>query len=942
MRPSAFIRVHPRPFRRNLLSAGVAALAALVLCAAPAAAQSVRWQPPAALAKGERGALELVFEGAEPAGAIALPRIDGLTLLGSPSLQTTMTSINGKVSQSTTLSYPIRAEREGEIAIPPFGVETSAGTAIVAGVEIEIGRRAAAAAPGGDRMVSARLEAETRRPWAGEVFDVDLTIALAKGRRGEIVGKPTWQNEAIVAETWGDGVQVDAGGSPAVRMRTRALAPAPGESTLGPVTQEVRVDTGRRADPFARLGGDMLADMDRFFGDSLFDSVFARATLTDATVESNGAALDVRPLPQPAPAGFTGAVGQFTLESKLVPAQARTGEPVTWTLTLSGTGNWPAGVALPARAVPASLRTLQPKQQRHFEEGSLFSGAVSEDVVLIPTQPGALQLEPVRFTYFDPRTERYETTVVEPPLLNVSGSTIATSTGAGSAPGSSDTAGEDSQANGSPGSSSTSLARATSPDVPPHPAGARLPREPQAGVGVALPPLTAETFHRLLAAPFALLVLFWLALALRRAFRTDPRRRRREALRQLRAAVGQIDAASDAEARRRGLLAWQQAAAVILEIDYAAPTPAHVRERGASAFSDWAELWSESDAALYGREAALAEGWCDRARVLCRKVRPPRRNPLRALLPANLLPPLAAAALAIAIALPAASAVADDSTAAAPSGVRRSPPLSIAASEQVDSASPPLAVPSNPSTATAAGDTAAPADRHDDALALYAAGDFAAAREAWQAAIAADPRNWVARYNLGLAEAQLGQPGRALGQTAAAFLQQPANADVRWNLAAFAALVPGVDRALARFASDAEAPRPARLASPAAWQMLALAGACVLAVGLAMILWSLHSARDWRALAAGVALTGAVLGAVAWASLRQYGALADPGAALLATPAALRSVPTDAESAAPPRALPAGAVVVVDRHFLGWARVTLADGESGWLRSDALVPFWNA
>ena len=49
--------------------------------------------------------------------------------------------------------------------------------------------------------------------------------------------------------------------------------------------------------------------------------------------------LEVQPLPAGAPAGFKGAVGQFTLESKLVPEQVNEGEPITWTLSLKGTGN---------------------------------------------------------------------------------------------------------------------------------------------------------------------------------------------------------------------------------------------------------------------------------------------------------------------------------------------------------------------------------------------------------------------------------------------------------------------------------------------------------------------------------------------------------------------------------------------------------------------------
>ena len=85
--------------------------------------------------------------------------------------------------------------------------------------------------------------------------------------------------------------------------------------------------------------------MRKFGGANLFNSFFSRGQKTSDRVRSNSLQLDVQPLPQPAPEGFSGAVGQFELKSTLAPAQLKTGEPVTWTLTLSGTGNWPGGVS---------------------------------------------------------------------------------------------------------------------------------------------------------------------------------------------------------------------------------------------------------------------------------------------------------------------------------------------------------------------------------------------------------------------------------------------------------------------------------------------------------------------------------------------------------------------------------------------------------------------
>jgi hypothetical protein len=387
----------------------------------------------------------------------------------------------------------------------------------------------------------------------------------------------------------------------------------------------------------------------------------------------------------------------------------------------------------------------------------------------------------------------------------------------------------------------------------------------------------------LLAAPLALLVGYALILAAHRAWSSDPRRRRRQALKHLRGAIEGVGHASDADERRAALLAWQHAATVLLEIDFAAPTPALLRRAGAVE-SEWIALWSESDVALYGREGTLTADWQERAKALGRGLRRSGRAAMPRLRPARALPAAAAAALLAALVVPA----------------------------------------------------------HADPIADYARGDFLAARQAWRDAAQAKPSDWVARYNLGLAGAQLGDDGGALAETAAAFLHRPSDADVRWNLGVFAARVPGLDPTLSRFANGGGAVKLASLLSPAYWQLLLFAAisVCCFAAGVSLRRWSrsLGYSPVWLALFG----SGAMLALASWAGLHQYGHLADPAAALVTREVVVRSVPTDAESTQAAKAIAPGAVVVVRGDFLGWSRAALPSGEIGWVRGEALAPPYGA
>src|SRR5690606_1734199 len=105
------------------------------------------------------------------------------------------------------------------------------------------------------------------------------------------------------------------------------------------------------------------------------------------------------------------------LESKVVPENARVGEPITWTMTLRGVGNWPANPTLPEREVVADFQVVQPQGRRAMDDDRLFSGSLTEDAVLVPTRPGNFAIGPVKFVWFDTTRGSYREGVV--PAVNV-------------------------------------------------------------------------------------------------------------------------------------------------------------------------------------------------------------------------------------------------------------------------------------------------------------------------------------------------------------------------------------------------------------------------------------------------------------------------------------------------------------------------------------------
>lgn len=576
---------------------GTAPVAALALLAvglgSTARAQSVRWEAD----PGAPNSVQLVFRDCEPDGNPLLPNLSGatLTFLGQSS---NMSIVNFEMSRTVTFSYLVRARQSTPVQIPSFQVRTSKGTLTAPAFTV--------AQPGAslDSVASSKLMPEKTTLWAGEVFGLAYELSASRRNEPQISPDFEWNAAPLIAEDWTKPEVVEAviGGDRRLQVvyRTRAVAKTANTQKLEAANHLLSIRTGT-------IG----------FG------IISQPRMEAISVTSDQPVIQVRALP-PAPAGFTGAVGDFKLVSKVVPEKAAVGEPVTWTLELTGTGNWPDLGGLPPREVSNDFQVVQPKAKRTPVEGKLFDTTLVEDVVLVPSKTGTYQLGPVAFSYFDPKSGTYKTITAPRTTLTITGA---------SAPLFNVMPQPTAEPIPPPAADPKPTAAPVAPAAP-----MGIPRDPLPGSNPVMEPLAKPTLAVWLAAPFAGLLLFWAGLAIRRAQKTDPSRSRREARIRVARTLAQISQAGAAE-RPTLLLAWQHDAAILWEIPHAAPP--------ARALSDaaWSKLWSEADRSLYGSNAPLPSDWHARAVAALTTKTVPSFKPWRAFLPQNLMPFAAAIAL---------------------------------------------------------------------------------------------------------------------------------------------------------------------------------------------------------------------------------------------------------------------------------------------------------
>lgn len=120
------------------------------------------------------------------------------------------------------------------------------------------------------------------------------------------------------------------------------------------------------------------------------------------------ATIDVRPLPSPKPEGFDGAVGNFTADVQLSSTALHTNEPVTYTYTITGTGNIKY-LKTPTINFPPGIDQYTPKTDIDAKySGGNMTGTYRVTYTLVPQEVGSFEIPPAKFAYFDPKAGEYK------------------------------------------------------------------------------------------------------------------------------------------------------------------------------------------------------------------------------------------------------------------------------------------------------------------------------------------------------------------------------------------------------------------------------------------------------------------------------------------------------------------------------------------------------
>lgn len=142
---------------------------------------------------------------------------------------------------------------------------------------------------------------------------------------------------------------------------------------------------------------------------SIFDDFFGTYENVSRALTAPAVTIHVNPLPAGKPAGFSGAVGQFTITPSISTTDIQANEAVTLSLNIRGTGNMKL-IKTPAVDWPEGFEPYDPKVTNNFKpSNSGFTGNKSIEYLAIPRAAGDYTIPELSFSYFDIQEGKYKT-----------------------------------------------------------------------------------------------------------------------------------------------------------------------------------------------------------------------------------------------------------------------------------------------------------------------------------------------------------------------------------------------------------------------------------------------------------------------------------------------------------------------------------------------------
>ena len=327
------------------------------------------------------------------------PDFKGFRIVGGPTEMRGAGFVNGQSYSHQTWSYELEAGSSGAYTIAPAVVQTSSQTLRTQPLSIRVvkasqARRKVPAGSDDKLFVAGELDRPTA--WVGQQIHYQVKLYTQVSVSDfDILDLPPFDG-FFAAERKRFDTRTQYQTIRGKRYVVRVLY----EMALFPQQSgELRIDPAR-----VRVGVEQAGGFGALLG------------AMPVLLQTQPVKLQVKALPEPAPAGFSGGVGRYEWKVEAGKTTLTTDDALTLTVKIEGNGD-DRSFANPHFALPDGLEGFDPKakEQEEYETGDQFVHARTLEYVMLPRQPGDYSITP-ELIVFDPDSNRYRTLRVDKPI----------------------------------------------------------------------------------------------------------------------------------------------------------------------------------------------------------------------------------------------------------------------------------------------------------------------------------------------------------------------------------------------------------------------------------------------------------------------------------------------------------------------------------------------
>ena len=347
------------------------------------------------------------------------PTFSDFRVLSGPNQSTSVQIINGNYSQSLTLSYILSPIKEGKFKIKPASIKVGSKSIESNEISIEVIKGQAQAQTQQNQRAQNQQNQGQEAKSNNSSDDIFLKVSVDKTKAfiGEQINATykvyyrvniqQYNVNKIPALTgfWSQDIDKPVAESNSYTENVNGIV--------------YHVSEIKKTILFPQRAGSLLLDpleMDFVIqrqsnrrAQNIFDQFFGTVENVKYSLKSQSVKIEILPVPEiNKPKSFAGAVGNYTIESKVDKNKVKANEAINLTINISGKGNLKL-LETPKPVFPSDFESYDAKiSEKVATNESGVSGTITYEYLIIPRHSGTFILDPIPFSFFNPQTKQFK------------------------------------------------------------------------------------------------------------------------------------------------------------------------------------------------------------------------------------------------------------------------------------------------------------------------------------------------------------------------------------------------------------------------------------------------------------------------------------------------------------------------------------------------------